>query len=280
MRIVVTGGTGLIGARVIAALSVEHDIWSITRQPVTATGRVTGVVGDLAQPALPAGLPERADVVIHLAQSLRYAELPQQAADVFAVNVASTARLLDWARQAGVRHFVLASTGAVDHRRAPRDFYVASRQSAELMAQTYSSIFTVLIARVFFAYGPGQRPSMLIPRLISSVRDGRAIMLSGDDGLRLNPVHAEDAARAIAIGATTGAAGEFDCAGPDVVSLRALAGYIGEAVGRPVIFESGGNESKSLIGDSRRMCEFAGPHRWSIREGVRDVVRASMVARS
>ena len=271
MRVLITGGNGLIGGRLIRLLSPAHEVWSIVRRQAKADGAIE-IVGDLSRPFLPPDLPD-ADVVIHLAQSRHYRQLPERADDVFAVNVASTARLLEWARTHGVAQFILASTGAVGLPSTAPSFYVASRHCAESLAQTYASHFNVLVARFFFAYGPEQDQSMLIPRLIASVRNGAPITLSGEQGLRLNPVHVADAARVLEACVRLRAKGAVDVAGCDVVSLRGLAEQIGQLVGQqPRFLIDATSPPQDLIGDPTMMRELCGPHRWSLESGLRDMI--------
>ena len=134
-----TGGSGLIGARLIAALGSENVVALGRRRPA---GEPPWIPYDLTAPELPDCLP-RVETVIHLAQSRRYRAFPTEARDIFEVNVASTARLLDWARGIGVRRFIYASSGGVyglpgkmgsrrmslSSRQYRQEFYLASKRS-------------------------------------------------------------------------------------------------------------------------------------------------------
>jgi UDP-glucose 4-epimerase len=268
LRIVVTGATGLVGRQVATLLSADHDVWAVTRRPAFESTAIRTVIGDLAAPALPAGLPESADTIIHLAQSEHFRTFPEGAPDVFAVNVASTARLLDWAQRAGVRHFILASSGAVDHGASPASFYVASKKSAELLAQSYASALSVLVIRFFFVYGPGQRRSMLVPRLIDHVRSGTAISLAGGDGPRFNPVFVDDAARALVAAVQHQTAGLINIAGPDVLTVRAMADAIAASVGHAPRFDESPLAAEDLVGDISRMCAELVPPAFTFAQGV------------
>ena len=100
---------------------------------------------------------------------------------MFAVNVAMTMFLLEWAAQARVKQFCLVSSGAVyepfasplkeDAALAPIGFLGASKLASEIIAKPFSSIFTLNTLRLFFPYGPGQR-DRLIPELVRRVRSG------------------------------------------------------------------------------------------------------------
>src|SRR5207245_1959041 len=81
------------------------------------------------------------DAVAHLAQSRAHRQGLEGAADLFAVNVAATFRLLHWAKGAGVRRFLFASSATVYRPQsgrlteaspcAPSGFYAASKLAAE-----------------------------------------------------------------------------------------------------------------------------------------------------
>ena len=110
--------------------------------------------------------------------------------NIFRVNVESTARLLEYAYESGAKHFVYASSGGIYgcgnqafKENAPvvdsgkLGYYLASKYSSELLAQQYSSLMQVSILRFFFIYGGRQRKSMLLPRLVESIRSKKTINL-------------------------------------------------------------------------------------------------------
>ena len=179
----------------MVTLSASHEVWAVARKPLSPSPHpsITWLQWDLNHPALPPELPAAADVVVHLAQSEHYRDFPAQAMDVFNVNVASTAMLLDWSRRAGVSQFILASSGGVGGAQRSHSYYLASKQSAESLSAGYAALFQVLVTRFFFVYGSGQKRGMLVPRLIDAVQSGDRIPLDGADGPRLNPVHVDDA---------------------------------------------------------------------------------------
>ena len=108
-KILVTGGTGLIGTHCLPHLTPQDEVYAVSRSgDVPGAKYVLDI--DLGQPWSTADLPRGIDCVVHLAQSEHYREFPQQAEDVFAVNTLSTAKLLDYACETGVKNFVLASS--------------------------------------------------------------------------------------------------------------------------------------------------------------------------
>jgi UDP-glucose 4-epimerase len=285
MRLLVTGGTGFVGGHLLAHLADRHELFAIARRPPPpdiADG-ATWIEQDLRR-FDPGALPQRVDAIIHLAQSPHYREFPAGAPDVFSVNVASTFGLLEYARAAGARAFVLASTGGLYgyHRRAirededeprPTTFYFRSKRSAELIAAAYSELLSVIVLRFFFVYGPGQT-RMLIPTLIDKVAHGEEVVVEGDPGLRINPIHVEDAVRVFEPALELGGSATFNVAGSEEITISALVRLIGEIAGRtPAIAHTETQRDGDLVADAGRMREVLGvvPH-VSLRDGLRSAM--------
>ena len=276
MNVLVTGAAGMIGAHLLSELSASHvhNVWAVTRAAThhSPRERVQWCPLDLTAASWDA-LPSGADVVVHLAQSPHYRSFPEHALDVFDVNVASTARLLDWARAAGVRQFILASSGGVAQAPAgSMSHYLASKHCAELLAQSYSRFFDVLMLRFFFVYGAGQKPWMLVPRLVRAIESDGEISLAGADGPRLNPVYVDDAVHAIARAIDIGAKGTIDIAGPEVLTVRAIGDTLGAQLGRRARYACDlAATPQDLIGDVAVMSSRLAPPRRSFNEGVAEM---------
>ena len=251
-------------------LDPEMTVWAVGRGPRSPGGGARWIDADLSTRDFAAALPPRADLVLHFAQSNHYQAFPGQALDVFHVNVGSTAVLLDWARQAGVRRFVYASSG--DLGADPSSYYLATKRSSELLASHYRPHFAVTLLRFYFVYGAGQRRTMLIPRLVDQIRAGRPVMLAGQDGLRLNPVHVSDAATAAVAAARADLNLTIDVAGPEVLSLRSIATIIGEQLGVAPRFTQQPGPEPELIGDITAMTRHLGAPQRRFASAVRDVI--------
>ena len=118
MRALVTGGAGFIGSNLVDALLERGDEVSVVDD--LSTGRRENVASGAAlheasitQGPQMAGLlaEERPDVVFHLAAQIDVRRAVAEPAFDAAVNVGGTAVMLEAARAAGTRRFVLASTG-------------------------------------------------------------------------------------------------------------------------------------------------------------------------
>lgn len=284
-RLLVTGASGLLGARFVAlAASQGHEVYAVGRSaPEPPQPNVRPIAMDLACPLDRSALPPQIDAVLHLAQSRRFREFPDGAGDVFAVNVARTAELLDYAHGAGATHFVLASTGGVyapsaeplteDSALATKPgFYPASKLAAELLAHPYAGLMTVAILRFFFIYGAGQGSDMLMPRLVASVREGRPIQLQGDDGLSLNPVHVDDAAAAVLAATQMEEGATVNVAGPSTVTLREIAGLIGAELGVEPRFELDEGSAPSLVADTARMRRVLAEPRTDLQAAIGELL--------
>jgi nucleoside-diphosphate-sugar epimerase len=186
MKILVTGGTGLLGARVITKLARDgHKIFALTRSAPSRGGLeaigVTAVVGDLEDAAL--SVPA-IDAVVHAAALFRFTG-PREA--FFRTNVDGAAALLKAAQAAGARTFIHISAAGVimdesgmPVRNAdesaptfPNHFsaYLASKARAEaLVLAANKPGFRTIALRPPALWGPGDRFSQALPEAIRSGR--------------------------------------------------------------------------------------------------------------
>jgi UDP-glucose 4-epimerase len=284
VRVLVTGATGFIGRHVIAELGERHEVVAVARDdpPSDLATAAAWVEQDLVEALVPSRLPRRVDAVIHLAQSRRYKDFPEGAQDIYAVNVHSTFRLLEWARDAGARAFVLASTGGVyAHSSHPireddpvrlANMYFRSKYAAEVLLGAYADLLRPVVLRPFFVYGHGQR-GMLVRQLAERVATGEEIVVDGDAGIRINPLHVEDAVRVFEPALSGTVSGAINIAGPDVVSIAQLVAALGEATGvQPVVRHRTAPFDGDLIASTERMRSALGvTPRVGLAEGLRDV---------
>jgi UDP-glucose 4-epimerase len=266
-RVLVTGASGFIGRRLVAALAGRHELVALARDEADLPENVDAVVADLSEP-LAKALPSRIDSVIHLAQSRRYREFPEGAPDVFSVNVQGTFNLLEYARRAGAQSFVFTSTGGIygySYERfvesdpvSPLNFYFSSKYSAELLLANYQRFFSTIVLRPFFVYGPGQQ-RMLIPTLIDRVTAGERVTVEGQPGLRINPIYVDDAVRVFEPALAHEGAGLFNVAGNEAITITDLVHLIAELAGRPAqISHADNNLAGDLLGDNSQMREVLG----------------------
>jgi len=190
---VVTGSSGFIGARLSAALIAagcavtEVDILP-PRDP-RAGWRPVNIITDDLDPLL-----ARAGVVYHLAARPGVRSSWTSAADYLRTNVLGTQRVVEACLRSQVPRLVIASSSSVygewpgrpareSDTPAPRSPYAVTKLAAEQLARAYAlrpdSRLTVVALRLFTVYGPGQRPDMLIERLLQAACTGQPVTLFG-----------------------------------------------------------------------------------------------------
>ena len=286
MKILITGAGGLLGFHAVNHLMTQHVVHALVHSaPTQPIPGIAYHVIDLAQSGGLEKLPQQMDAVIHLAQSARFREFPDQALDVFNVNVGSTARLLEYARHSGARTFILASSGGVygagdeafkENAAMPQHgllgYYLGSKLCAEVLAQNYASLLSVSVLRFFFMYGKGQKRSMLVPRLIDNVSAGHSIALQGQDGIRINPIHVSDAVAVLEGCLSLSGSHTFNVAGNEVLSIREIARTIGLAVGREPVFKVEPMVARHLTADIDAMCRELAVPKVNFAQGIRDLL--------
>ncbi len=288
-RCLITGAGGLIGSHLVAALRGSWEVHAVGRRgsrPAPGHGGIHWYEVDLTDYSATQRLPREIDAVVYLAQSEYFREFPARAVEVFEVNTWQMVRFLDWARRSGARSFILASSGGVygttrekmsEEIEIPAGgnlgFYLGTKLCSEIMAENFSPFMSIVVLRFFFVYGRGQRRSMLIPRLVDRIRDGKQITLQGYDGLRLNPTHVADAVSAVRSALDLKGAHKINVGGPEVLSLREIAESIGRHLGKvPLIHVEPGASPRNMIADTTRMAELLQAPVVPFETGVADVL--------
>lgn len=156
MRVVVTGGNGLLGTYVIRELmSAGHQVTSFGRHHSSVAG-ATSVIGDISDmQTLQAGIADH-EAVVHLAAVTGPGKTtPEQ---LMHTNVIGTVNVLESAVRQGISRVVFASSGAAtgfsfqrheivpnylpideEHPAAPHDEYGLSKLLCEITCKRYSA---------------------------------------------------------------------------------------------------------------------------------------------
>jgi nucleoside-diphosphate-sugar epimerase len=169
-EVFVTGASGFVGRRVVAALLREgHQVWGLTRRAPVATGHggLAWVRGDITDPKGYRAAVGEAKYVIHLAAVLG----ARRVSEYERVNVEGTAALLGACAAAGtqLRRVVLVSSVAAMGPKhdgtllretdpcRPQTVYGESKLTAERVARAYAHRLPITIVRPSFVYGRGDQ---------------------------------------------------------------------------------------------------------------------------
>jgi UDP-glucose 4-epimerase len=203
MTILVTGGTGLVGARLLKRMvNAGLDCRAIVRSGKTVPDGVVAVEADLLDPASLRSAVQGVSAIVHLAAVLR----TPNPDDIWKANVQGTRNLLDAAKAyATDARIVMASTGLVYNANSPhpsvendavdpRMAYPASKVAAE--KELRESGLNWVILRLGFVYGDADNHIQSIPRL--------AGMFKWQPATKLSMIHHRDIDTAVEL-ALTGA---------------------------------------------------------------------------
>ena len=159
--VLVTGGTGYIGSRLILALLARgHRVRALARSG--SMGRIpegaVAVLGDALDPTSVSDALREGDVLVHLVGTPHPS--PSKAEEFRRVDLASVKASVDAAHRAGVAHFVYVSVA----QPAPvMKAYVAARAEGEKCIRDAGLTATVL--RPWYVLGPGHRWPLLLKPL-------------------------------------------------------------------------------------------------------------------
>lgn len=203
MTILVTGGTGLVGSRLLKRMvAAGLDCRGIVRSGKELPAGVAPVVADLNDPASLVPAVQGVSAVIHLAALLR----TQNEADIWTANVEGTRNIVEAVRSnAPDARFIMASTGLVynvdspypakeDDAVAPKMAYPASKVAAEEVLRRSGLAWSIL--RLGFVYGDEDGHLQMLPKLVD--------MFKWHPAAKLSLVHHRDIDTAVEL-ALTGA---------------------------------------------------------------------------
>ena len=170
MKIVVIGGSGLIGSKVVSQLS-ERGYDVIAASPNSGVNTLTGE--GLAE------VLEGASVVVDVSNSPSFEDAP-----VMEFFKTSTGNLLSYETNAGVRHHVALSVIGSD--RLPDSGYLRAKVAQEKLISQSSIPYSIVRATQFFEF---------VNRIADSATEGNTVRVPP---VRFQPMAADDVATAVA----------------------------------------------------------------------------------
>lgn len=228
MRVLVTGGSGVVGeAAVQALLRRGHQVRLLARhareEARTWPEGVEPHPGDVTQPDTLRGAADGCDAVLHLVGIVD--ESPPDA--TFArVNVEGTRHVVDEATRAGVPHLVYVSSLGAERGASP---YHRSKHAGEEIARTFAGRWVVV--RPGNVYGPGDEVVSLLLRMVRTL-PAVPVIAGGDQAFQ--PLWADDVGEALAeaVEREDLAGRTLDVAGPERTTTHDLLDRFARLTGR------------------------------------------------
>ena len=188
MKLVIIGGTGLIGSKLVTKLR-EHGHEAVPASPDTGVNTLTGQgLADALQGAA---------VVVDVSNSPSFEE-----SAVMQFFTTSTRNLLEYAAAAGVKHYVALSV--VGTERIPDSPYLRAKNAQETLIKSGGIPYSIVHATQFFEF---------VKRIADDATDGTVVNVPA---ALIQPMAAEDVAKAVgkvAVGAPLN--GTVEVAGPE-----------------------------------------------------------------
>jgi uncharacterized protein YbjT (DUF2867 family) len=195
MKIVVIGGTGLIGSKVIKTLR-EHGHEAVAASPDTGVNTITGE-------GLKGAL-QGASVVVDVSNSPSFEDDA-----VLKFFETSTRNLLTAEQAAGVEHHVALSV--VGSERLPNSGYLRAKVAQEKLIKESPVPYSIIRSTQFFEF---------LKRIASEASHGDTVRLPP---VMVQPIAAEDAAMTVSMVAMAAPAnGTVEVAGPEILRFDAF----------------------------------------------------------
>ena len=201
MKVLVAGGTGFIGARVVDELLARggHEIAVMTREPARAPRRpgVTYVAGDVSDAASLARATAGIAVVVHAVQFPNHpVENPRRGWTYEKVDGEGTERMVTAAKANGVTRFIyLGGAGTRPGRTEP--WFVAKLRAERAVRE---SGMDWVIIRPSWIYGPDDRS---MNKFVQFVKLLPVVPVIGTGQEKVQPVSVFDVARVVAAAVDT-----------------------------------------------------------------------------
>ena len=227
MRVLVAGGSGLVGSAIVAALREQaHDVGILSRND-PKQGGVTWVKGNVTEPGTLENALNGWDVVVDAVQFPNAPiENPSKGHTFERVDLGGTRNLVDAARKEGVTHFInLSGVGAdPDGKFHWFRFKWAEEQYIIQSGVPYTTF------RPSWIYGPDD---VSLNRFLGFARFLPFVPIVGNGKARINPVFVKDVAAFVSDAVARGPANRiFEIGGPKVMTMDEIVRAGLKATGR------------------------------------------------
>lgn len=272
MHIVVTGGAGFIGSNLVKKLYAVYQGIKITcidnfdpfysatlkqhnishfmqRQGFRLINTDIAITSSKELLNL---IPEPVDVIVHMAAKAGVRPSIENPMAYQQVNVIGLQNMLEFAKSAGVKQFVFASSSSVygindhfpwkeDEQLLPISPYAMTKLAGEMMGHVYSKLFGIrfIALRFFTVYGPGQRPDLAIHKFTKAILKQEPITMYGDGTTSRDYTFIDDIVQGVikAIAYTQSDFEIINLGNNYAVSLNELIHSVEQTVGKKAIIQ-------------------------------------------
>ena len=293
VRVLVTGGAGFVGSALVrhSARSGYEPFVLDLKSPFDQRRWYRVDLGNdgTAMPFL-----SECDVVWHCAAIADVYEAAEKPSLTARVNVEGTTRLLEAAREAGVRKFLYASTWEVygrplyepvdeAHPCNPEHPYSITKLAGEMLCEALgeSRGMRTIRLRLGTAIGPGMRPTTVISRFVTCGQEGRPVTLQGSGSQYRQFTHVRDIGNAfIAATEYQGSNRVFNICSDEKTTILRLAELIAGRFNVPIVhmpMREGEPPSATISSELARRELGWRPHT-TLEEGIAEIVNGLNIA--
>ena len=246
MRVLVTGGAGFIGSRVVKKLcdyGVTVRVFDLSPRTGDGVDYYQGSILDLGH--LRSAMRD-VDAVMHLAAVADVKDVFEAPHYSEMVNVRGTANVLEAMRLNGLSRMVYGSTTWVYEAAEPdvvnestplgmpTHLYTATKLAGEYYCRSYASLYGLepTILRYGIPYGPGARPAGVIALFVQKALRGEALTIAGDGMQFRKFVYVDDLAEGNVLALKARAKNcTFNLDGVEKITIRQLAETVQKILG-------------------------------------------------
>lgn len=264
--ITILGSTGFVGSALLRKLAEQG-------RTVTGLSRPQFELGDSRTYS---SIPVETEILVHSAGPAG----PEHSEERYWKEcVKATYDLVEFINREreNIKLLAYVSSGAVyiprtealtaDSPTGPGNLYGMTRLLSETIISSKCRCRNVIF-RLFFPYGPGQKPPRLIPELIRKVQTGETVTLNGDEGCPvINPVFIDDLAESIAELIADPEKHIYNLGGSEPVTIRRLVEIIGGELRLEPVFDVNGNTAANLF------CNVKKPSATSLKTGLARMIQ-------
>jgi UDP-glucose 4-epimerase len=285
MRVFVTGASGFIGRSVLPLL-IGHQVLCLTRDKEQLRGLPFGglIEGDLGRSET--WESELAAFAPHCCIHLAWEGLPDYSLMCCRRNLDLSLRLLEVLLRLGAKRLVVAgscweygtSSGAASESQQPSEcsLFAATKNALRVVLECAANDAPLEYrwARIFFAYGPGQRSEALIPTCRGAFANGKVPQLRQPRSAQ-DFIHVDDIARGIvALTECDIPSGIYNIGSGRLSSSAEVANQVAAYFGAPPPYPDTGYDA-GLFADTAKIAAATG---WqahiAVTEGIAQTLRA------